>query len=81
MTRPPVEHVIVHRPSGRTVSRHPSLRAARAAWRKRAFPTKALVKGALTAWAHQHLIMTTAAAAAAAAHRRAIEEEKRSRRA
>lgn len=51
MMRPPVEHVIVHRPSGRTVSRHPSLEAARAAWRKRAFPTKALVKGALTPWA------------------------------
>jgi len=79
-TRPPVEHVIVHRPSGRTVSRHPSLEAARAAWRSEAFPTKTLVKGALTAWAHAHLIMTTAAAAAAA-HRRAIEAEKRSRRA
>lgn len=73
-------YVIVHRTSGRVVSRHPGLADARAAWRKRAFPTKSLIKVELGSWAHTHMILP-AAAAQTAARRRVAESAKRNRHA
>lgn len=82
MRRPPrpATHVIVHRPSGAVVSRHPSLADARAAWRRRAFPTKGLVKVEIGSWAHTHIILP-AGAAETAARRRAAEAAKKERHA
>jgi len=74
----PATHVIVDRRTWSVVSRHPSLAAARDAWRRHAFPTKGLVKGSLRAWASHHLIRTVAAAENAA-QRSAIEAAKRNR--
>lgn len=71
-------YVIVHRTSGRVVSRR--LADARAAWRKRAFPTKGLIKVELGSWAHTHMILP-AAAAQTAARRRVAESAKRNRHA
>ncbi|SFI10938.1 hypothetical protein SAMN02799642_00835 [Methylobacterium brachiatum] len=73
--RPPDTHVIVDRRTWSVVSHHPSLAAARDAWRRKAFPTKGMVKGTLRPWASHHLIRTVAAAA----NRSAIEAAKRSR--
>lgn len=74
----PATHVIVHRPSGAVVSRHPSLADAWAAWRRRAFPTKGLVKLDIGSWGHTHMILP-AGAAETAARRRAAEAAKRNR--
>lgn len=62
------------------MSRHPSLADARAAWRRRAFPTKGLIKVELGSWAHTHMILP-AAAAHTAIRRRAAEAAKRNRHA
>lgn len=52
---PPETHAVVERNSGLIVSRHLSLREARAAWAARAYAGK-LPTAQLTAWAHRHLI-------------------------
>ena len=80
LPRPPATHVIVDRRTWSVVSHHPSLAAARDAWRRKAFPTKGMVKGSLRAWASHHLIRTVAAAENAS-HRSAIEAAKREHRA
>lgn len=73
-------YVIVNRRTWRAVSHHPSLADARAAWRRRAFPTKGLVKLDIGSWGHTHMIMP-AGAAETAARRRAAEAAKKERRA
>ncbi len=72
----PATHVIVHRPTGCVVSRHPSLADARESWRRRAFPTEGLVKLDIGSWGHTHMILP-AGAAETAARRRAAELAKR----
>lgn len=76
--KPPATHVIVHRHTGAVVSRHPSLAAARDAWRRRAFPKPGMIKSTLGTWAAIHPIQTVTAAETSA-RCRAVEEAKRNR--
>lgn len=73
--RPTRAYVIVSRDTGRIVSRHVSLNAARAAWRAEAFPEPGLIKGTLGTWAARHIILPVAAAETA--RLRAAEAAKR----
>ena len=52
---PPETHCVVERASGRIVTRHLSLREARAAWAAMAY-AGSLPTARLTPWAHRHLI-------------------------
>ncbi len=79
--RPPATHVIVDRRTWSVVSHHPSLAAARDAWRRKASLTKGMVKGSLRAWWASHHLIRTVAAAENAANRSAIEAAKKERRA
>lgn len=58
---PPETHAVVERNSGLIVSRHLSLREARAAWAARAYAGP-LPFPRLTPWAHRHMIRRVAQA-------------------